>query len=127
MTGASILPDRKATFQYALSMVGLVLVVGRFLARSIPAIVAGGFATLASVVVFVALLLRAVPARVPRAGGVMGPAVRTTEAARRLLSPSKCCTKDNSAGGRCSASRVASSDVELMRRVATVPGLGGPQ
>ena len=63
MIGASVRPDRKATMQYAVFLVGILLMVAGFLARTIPLMVIGGIAVVISVIVFVFLVLRAIPRR----------------------------------------------------------------
>ncbi len=63
MIGASVRPDRKAMVQFALLVAGIVLMVAGFLARAVPLVVIGGLAAVTSVIVFIPLLLRAVPRR----------------------------------------------------------------
>jgi hypothetical protein len=63
MLGASVRPDRRVLPQVILSASGAVLVVAGFLARLAPLVVLGGFATAAGLVVFLWLLMRALPQR----------------------------------------------------------------
>jgi len=63
MIGASVRPDGKATIQFVMHLIGLTLMIAGFLTRAMPLVVFGGIAVIASVVVFVVLLVCMIPRR----------------------------------------------------------------
>lgn len=63
MLGASMRPDRRVTFQFFVTLAGLVLMVAAFLMRAIPLVVVGGIVTTGGVLMFVVLLVRLLPRR----------------------------------------------------------------
>jgi hypothetical protein len=63
MIGASIRPDRRTALQFALTLAGMILLIAGFLAHAVLPLMVGGTVFVVSVLMFVTLLLRALPFR----------------------------------------------------------------